>query len=78
MYDIDRDNSITKDEFTTVVTGQGTLFTNFYSEALENPIWAIFEMLGPDGIQEIADTPQSRVDKIFAVMDKVEIQAVHI
>ena len=35
-------------------------------------------MLGPDGIQEIADTPQSRVDKIFAVMDKVEIQAVHI
>ena len=35
-------------------------------------------MLGPDGIQEIADTPQSRVDKIFAVMDKVEIQAVHL
>ena len=31
-------------------------------------------MLGPDGIQEIADTPQSRVDKIFAVMDKVQAE----
>ena len=32
---------------------------------------AIFEMLGPGGMTEADETPQSRVDKIFSLMDKV-------